>query len=77
MPVKDVKLDNRMLTAHDTGDIAALVQLYQQAAVLQETKGNDEAACFYLTHAYVFALEQGDVAATELHNRLKVFGREE
>lgn len=66
-------LDEQMLRAHDAADHRALVGLYTQAA----DGANDlDAACFYLTHAYIFALEQGDDRATALHARLKAEGRE-
>ena len=35
-----------------------------------------DAACFFLTHAYVFALEAGASEAGVLHARLKAQGRE-
>jgi hypothetical protein len=36
-----------------------------------------DAACFYLTHAYVFALSAGATEAGALHARLLAHGREE
>ena len=36
-----------------------------------------DAACFYLTHAYIFALDCGDSSAPELHKMLVGFGREQ
>lgn len=66
-------LDQQMTAAHVAGDHAALVVLYTQAADL----ANDlDAACFFLTHAYVFALEVGAPEAAELHARLCTHGRE-
>lgn len=67
-------LDKALFTAHATGDHEALIGLYTQAA---DQAGNHDAACFYLTHAYIFALERGDSRATDLHDRLKSAGREE
>ena len=32
--------------------------------------------CFFLTHAYIFALDVGDPRARALHLRLKAQGRE-
>jgi hypothetical protein len=75
--VDDTALDTSMLVAHDAGDISALVDLYQQAAELREASGDIEAACFYLTHAYVFALDLGRDDAVDLYGRLKDHGREE
>lgn len=67
-------LDKRLLDAHDRDDRRALITLYTQAA---DSANNLDAACFYLTHAYIFALEAGAPAATTLHARLKSHGREE
>ena len=66
-------LDQRLLQAHAAGDKPALVALYTEAA---DTAPNIDATCFYLTHAYVFALETGHPAAAALHARLKAEGRE-
>ena len=43
---------------------------------MEESSGNIDGAAFFLTHAYVFALESGDNIATELHTKLKSMGRE-
>lgn len=67
-------LDQRLLDAHQDEDRAALVALYEKAADCAEAV---EARSFYLTHAYVFALEVGHSHATALHARLKRLGREE
>lgn len=66
-------LDARLLNAHDTGDGARLVTLYRQAA---DAACDENAKGFYLTHAYVFALELGHSDAPLLHARLKDMGRE-
>jgi hypothetical protein len=66
-------LDRQLLKAHDANDTAALVSLYTQAA---DNTDDVDAACFYLTHAYVFALERGDKAADALRERLAARGRE-
>ena len=66
-------LDARLIAAHEAGDKAALVTLYQQAA---ETTTNQRAHWFYLTHAYVFALDCGAPQAAQLHALLKAAGRE-
>ncbi len=67
-------LDAQMIAAHEAEDSAALIRLYTQAA----DQANDlTAACFYLTHAYVFALEAGASEAPTLHARLKAHDREE
>lgn len=66
-------LDQHMIAAHEAHDLAALVQLYTQAA---DASNDLDAACFFLTHAYVFALEAGAPEARPLHARLKAEGRE-
>ena len=66
-------LDAMLLQAHDADDRPALVGLYARAA---ESVNDLDAACFYLTHAYVFALELGDARAADLHARLRAEGRE-
>ena len=67
-------LDKRLLAAHEAGDHRALVTLYATAA---DAATKQEAMFFYLTHAYVFALEQGHPDDPALHARLKAYGREE
>jgi len=67
-------LDARLLAAHAAGDRAALVALYEEAAEAAKTP---QAAGFYLTHAYVFALEMNHPDAPRLRERLMAEGREE
>ncbi|MEL7211849.1 MAG: hypothetical protein AAGK92_04250 [Pseudomonadota bacterium] len=68
-----MSLDAALLAAHEAGDKAALTRLYTQAA---DEAGDVDAACFYLTHAYVFALESGAPEAVALRQRLADEGRE-
>ncbi len=70
-------LDAALLKAHAEEDGPTLARLYSEAADLSEAAGEHEAMCFYLTHAYVFALEAGSAEAEALHARLKAEGREE
>ena len=65
-------LDAALLRAHAIDDRAALVELYQRAADL----AGGSAAAFYLTHAYIFALELGAAAAPTLRARLVDMGAE-
>ncbi len=67
------ELDAKLLAAHAAGDWTALVELYAQAA---ESAKDKTAAGFYLTHAYVFALEVGLPEAAALHAKLRADGRE-
>ena len=66
-------LDTALLKAHAQQDTLLLMHLYTQAA--DETCDSD-AAGFYLTHAYVFALEAGASEAPLLRQRLIEMGRE-
>ena len=52
-------LNADILRAHETGDGTALAALYGKAADALEEAGNEDAACFFYTQAYVFALETG------------------
>lgn len=66
-------LDDRLLAAHDTGDPATLAALYTIAA---DEADEENAKGFFLTHAYVFALEAGLEQAPGLRERLIAMGRE-
>ena len=70
-------LDAALIDAHEAADLGRLIALYTIAAEGSEAAGEIDAACFYLTHAYVFALQAGDARAAALHARLKARGREE
>lgn len=67
-------LDARLLAAHEAGDRQALVALYTEAA---DGASDPAAAGFFLTQAYVFALDTGHPAAQHLRARLVADGREE
>ncbi|WP_323776547.1 hypothetical protein [Leisingera sp.] len=64
------ELDQALLKAHQDKDSAALVHFYTLAGDRAEAAGDINAACFYLTHAFVFALEAGLPDARELNRRL-------
>jgi len=66
-------LDQALLAAHDTGDTAALVGLYTRAADLSVT---DDARGFFLTQAYIFALDTGAAQTPTLRAELAAMGRE-
>ncbi|MEN8895434.1 MAG: hypothetical protein ABF248_05015 [Yoonia sp.] len=65
-------LDAQLLNAHARGDQPALVTLYARAA---DEAADVDSACFYLTHAYIFALELGHADTATLHARLAAHGR--
>ncbi len=68
-------LQREMLDAHDRQDTKALVRLYTIAGDEAELQQDIDAACFYLTHAFVFALESGSPEARDLNHRLAERGR--
>ncbi|MEM7471149.1 MAG: hypothetical protein AAF340_07335 [Pseudomonadota bacterium] len=72
MPPND-DLDTRLRAAHESGDRSILIGLYCEAA---EMSSDAEATGFYLTHAYVFALESGDPRAADLKKQLVSMGRD-
>ena len=73
--MEQAHLDQALIEAHAQNDSHALVALYTQAADLSEAQGDIDAACFYLTHAFVFALESGAAEADSLNQRLAARGR--
>jgi hypothetical protein len=77
MTPAEAALERAILAAHAAGDPDALVGLYSEAGMRAETGGDVDAACFFYTYAYVFALETGSAATGELHARLVTHGREE
>ncbi len=72
----DDGLERQLLEAHGRDDPKELSALYAEVADLKEAEGDIEATCFYLTHAFVFALQAGDDTALALQERLWRFGRE-
>lgn len=76
MTVESEKLDEMLRSAHARDDAAALTELYTLAADQSEEIGDIDAACFYLTHAFVFGLQCGSDATRDLQQRLWRHGRE-
>ena len=66
-------LNQRLLAAHADKDKKALVSLYLKAS---NRAPSEEAQYFYLTHAYVFALDTDHPQTASLHATLKAAGRE-
>ena len=66
-------LDARLLAAHAADDRPALIALYGEASEASET---DLARRFYLTHAYIYALEAGSTEAPGLRAALVAMGAE-
>ncbi|MEX3007412.1 hypothetical protein [Hoeflea sp. TYP-13] len=69
-------LDAALIAAHREENGRRIAELYLEAGELAEQAGDTEQACFYLVHAYVFALQEGMELASDLHARLKALGRE-
>ena len=67
-------LEQDLLAASAAGDAAKLVTLYTTAA---DIAPSEDSAAFFLTQAYVFALESDHAAAPGLRQRLIAAGREE
>jgi len=57
-------------------DLELLTKIYTDVANASEQHGNIDEACFFLTHAYVCALQQDSDRAARLHLRLIEHGRE-
>jgi len=68
--------DKDLLAAFAAGDGMTIMRLYRDRGLDALKAGDEDAGCFYLTHAYVFALEQGAPEAEEIRSELKQRGRE-
>ena len=73
----DQTRDWQFQQAHRSGDITLLSTLYAQKADELEAAGDTDAACFYLTQAYIFALDAGLPTAAVYNRRLAHFGRDD
>ncbi|MBC6438769.1 MAG: hypothetical protein GDA52_11745 [Rhodobacteraceae bacterium] len=67
------QLHAALLAAHAAGDRVRLIALYDMAAHGAKTQ---QAEAFYLTQAYIFALEAGAADALRLRTRLQALGAE-
>ncbi|MFP3383636.1 MULTISPECIES: hypothetical protein [Tritonibacter] len=74
-PEEAAALHAAILAAHAQHDLERLVDLYAIAADSKEVEGDVDATCFFLTQAFVFALEAGVARAHELNRRLVAYGR--
>ena len=68
-------LQEALLEAHAADDRLALVSLYLEAANLAAESQGIEKECFFLTHAWVFALETDHELSDDLRVRLEYYGR--
>lgn len=75
-PVPDDDLDARIITAVSQDAPGQVAVLYACAANQAERSGDVDRACFFLTQAWIFALEAGAPDACALHARLVAYGRD-
>lgn len=69
--------ETEILSAHARHDRRRVAALYLDGARDHLARGEDAAAAFFFTQAYVFALDAGDEeAATAAHAHLVALGRE-
>ncbi len=71
------ELNSRILDAWSRGDGQLLAELYSEAGNSLLDSGLENEGCFYLTQAYILALENGLDSAAALHAKLVKHGREE
>lgn len=72
---KSAHLDDFLIDAHRRQDLRALVDGYTAAADLAAQDEDDVRHGFFLTQAWVFALEAHLPVAEELHRLLLAMGR--
>lgn len=64
-----------VIDASERGETAVLIAAYVEAADIVESQGRIDEACFYLTQAYVLALDTNDESEDALDARLISHGR--
>ena len=67
------ELDRALLEAYRLGDKTEISRLYGCAG---DAASDVDEACFFWTHAYVFALDAGTKDAQDYREKLKAYGRE-
>lgn len=67
--------DEHIIAAHEAGDIDALARLYLNGASQFLDRGRTDEGAFFLTQAYVFALEAGLPEAIDIEKSLRKLGR--
>ncbi|WP_197945355.1 hypothetical protein [Oricola thermophila] len=65
-----------MSAAHAANDRAELARLYGEAADRFAAEGDVDRACFFYTHAFVHALEDGAPSAIHYERILRKYGRQ-
>lgn len=70
------ELDAALIAAHGSRDADQIASLFALAGERASAKGEMDAACFFWTQGYIWALEAGNPIAAQLHRALKDQGRE-
>ena len=70
------ELDQALKDAHARRDAQLIAELFGKAGDREAACGNDDAACFFWTNGYVWALEAGAEMAGPLHQKLCEKGRD-
>ena len=60
-----------------TGDLDTIIEIFAVHGKTKLDKNEIDAGCYYLSNAYVYALEAGSDRVCEFHKILKSYGREE
>ena len=71
------ELNANIIAAHKQNDRNNLSLLYERLGMSELKKNNIDAGCFFLTNAYIYALEANLNSAKKIHEVLKLYGREE
>jgi len=71
------RLSTEVLAAQACGDHAQLVQIYGTLGHAELALGHELEGAYFLTQAYVYALEGGLPEQHDIHKTLVAYGREE
>lgn len=72
---KSERLNDFLIDAHRRSDLDALVRGYMSAAEIALSGGDDARQGFFLTQAWIFALEANMPVGAELQEELRRLGR--
>ena len=70
------RIDDQIVSAHRSGEFGQLANLYRQVGLCLIDEGKENEGCFFITQAYIVALEGGLDMAVELREMLVQLGRE-
>ena len=73
-----VQINQKTLAiALETGDLNKIIEIFAAHGKTKLYNNEIDAGCYYLTNAYIYALESGSDRVWEFHKILKSYGREE